>query len=146
MSLLQGDVLIHRRWQSSWFGTSHRKLPLPWKRTNARLFLLVKQLEHMSNRSMLIHREQQLLSRYPIVHSCSKDNRWLVRGDKARITHIFLTSNDSEACQPINYEWSWGTVKDCLTLVACMSYECIVCLSESLEFAAFMSTLRAVCR
>ena len=33
------------------------------------------------------HREQKLLSRYPIVHSCSKDTRWLVRENRARITH-----------------------------------------------------------
>ena len=33
------------------------------------------------------HREQKLLSRYPIVHSCSKDTRWLVRENIARITH-----------------------------------------------------------
>ena len=52
--------------------------------------------QHVKPISADTHREQQLMQRYPVVHSCSKDKRWLIREDVARITHIFLLSNPDD--------------------------------------------------
>ena len=52
--------------------------------------------QHIKPISADTHREQQLMQRYPVVHSCSKDKRWLIREDVARIMHIFLLSNPED--------------------------------------------------
>ena len=52
--------------------------------------------QHIKPISADTHREQQLMQRYPVVHSCSKDKRRLIREDVARVTHIFLLSNPED--------------------------------------------------
>ena len=52
--------------------------------------------QHIKPVSADTHREQQLMQRYPVMHSCSKDKRWLIREDVARITHIFLLSHPED--------------------------------------------------
>ena len=58
--------------------------------------------QHIKPVSADTHREQQLMQRYPVVHSCSKDKYWLIREDVAHITLIFLLSNPED---------NWGSWK-----------------------------------
>ena len=52
--------------------------------------------QHIKPINADVHRGQELMHRYPVVHSTSNGKRWLIREDVARITHIFLLSNPDD--------------------------------------------------